>query len=37
MKVVGIDFLSAGEIDVEGRLEAIVSQDEAKKTYRSWW
>jgi nitrite reductase (NADH) large subunit len=31
---VGLDLLSAGEIDVEGRLEAIVSQDEAKKTYR---
>ena len=34
LKVVGIDLLSTGEIDVEGRLEAIVSQDEAKKTYR---
>jgi nitrite reductase (NADH) large subunit len=34
LKVVGLDLLSAGEIDVEGRLEAIVSQDEAKKTYR---
>ncbi len=34
LKVVGIDLLSAGEIDVEGRLEALVSQDEARKTYR---
>ncbi len=34
LKVVGLDLLSAGEIDVEGRLEAIVSQDEARKTYR---
>ncbi len=34
LKVVGIDLLSAGEIDVEGRLEAIVSQDEGRKTYR---
>ena len=34
LKVVGIDLLSVGEIDVEGRLEAIVSQDETRKTYR---
>ena len=34
LKVVGLDLLSVGEIDVEGKLEAIVSQDEAGKTYR---
>jgi nitrite reductase (NADH) large subunit len=34
LKVVGIDLLAAGEIDVEGRLEAMVSKDEGKKTYR---
>ncbi len=34
LKVVGIDLLSAGEIDVEGKLEALVAQDEARKTYR---
>jgi nitrite reductase (NADH) large subunit len=34
LKVVGIDLMAAGEIDVDGRLEAIVSKDEAKKTYR---
>ncbi len=34
LKVVGIDLLSAGEIDVENNLEALVSQDERKKTYR---
>lgn len=34
LKVVGIDLLSAGEIDVEGRLEAIVRRDEARRTYR---
>ena len=34
LKVVGIDLLSVGEIDVEGRLEALVSKDETKKTYR---
>ncbi|MDI6812489.1 MAG: FAD-dependent oxidoreductase [Deltaproteobacteria bacterium] len=34
LKVVGIDLLSAGEIDAEGRMEALVLQDEAKKIYR---
>jgi nitrite reductase (NADH) large subunit len=34
LKVVGIDLLSAGEIDVEGKLEALVSKDETKQTYR---
>jgi nitrite reductase (NADH) large subunit len=34
LKVVGIDLLSIGEIDAEGKLESIVHQDEARKTYR---
>jgi nitrite reductase (NADH) large subunit len=34
LKVVGIDLLSAGEIDAEVRLEFILSKDEARKTYR---
>jgi nitrite reductase (NADH) large subunit len=34
LKVVGIDLLAAGEIDVEEKLESIVSRDEARKTYR---
>ncbi|MEW6660065.1 MAG: FAD-dependent oxidoreductase [Thermodesulfobacteriota bacterium] len=34
LKVVGIDLLAAGEIDVEGRLESLVSKDEAQKIYR---
>jgi nitrite reductase (NADH) large subunit len=34
LKVVGIDLVAAGDIDAEGKLEAIVHQDEAKKTYR---
>jgi nitrite reductase (NADH) large subunit len=34
LKVVGIDLLSAGEIDVEGALESLVSQDAAQKSYR---
>jgi nitrite reductase (NADH) large subunit len=36
LKVAGIDLFSAGEIDVEGNLEAVVSKDEAKKTYRKF-
>jgi nitrite reductase (NADH) large subunit len=36
LKVAGIDLFSAGEIDVEGKLEAIVSKDEEKKTYRKF-
>jgi nitrite reductase (NADH) large subunit len=34
--VVGIDLFSAGDIDAEGNLEAVVSKDEAKKTYRKF-
>jgi nitrite reductase (NADH) large subunit len=34
LKVVGIDLMAAGDIDAEGQLEAVVSQDEAQKTYR---
>jgi nitrite reductase (NADH) large subunit len=34
LKVVGIDLMAAGEIDVEGQLTALASQDEAQKTYR---
>jgi len=34
LKVVGIDLFSAGDIDAEGNLEALVSKDESKKTYR---
>lgn len=34
LKVVGIDLLAAGEIDAEGRMEAVVLKDEPKKTYR---
>ena len=34
LKVVGIDLFAAGEIDVEGALEASVSKDEARKIYR---
>ncbi len=34
LKVVGIDLMAAGEIDPEGRLEALVSKDEVQKTYR---
>jgi nitrite reductase (NADH) large subunit len=36
LKVVGIDLFSAGDIDAEGNLEAVVSKDEAKKTYRKF-
>jgi nitrite reductase (NADH) large subunit len=34
LKVVGIDLVSAGEIDAEGRMESIVTKDEARGTYR---
>ncbi len=34
LKVVGIDLVAAGEIDGEGRMEALVSRDEAGKRYR---
>ena len=34
LKVVGIDLVAAGDIDADGKLAAIVHQDEAKKTYR---
>ena len=36
LKVVGIDLFSAGDIDAEGNLEAVVSKDESKKTYRKF-
>lgn len=36
LKVAGIDLFAAGEIDVEGNLEAVVSQDEEKKIYRKF-
>jgi nitrite reductase (NADH) large subunit len=34
LKVVGIDLFSAGEIDVEGKFEAVNSKDDSQKTYR---
>lgn len=34
LKVVGIDLLAVGEIDVEGKFESLVSKDEGRKTYR---
>ncbi len=34
LKVVGIDLVAAGDIDADGKLEAIIHQDKAKKTYR---
>jgi nitrite reductase (NADH) large subunit len=34
LKVVGIDLLSAGEIDPEGKLEAVVVKNEARRIYR---
>jgi nitrite reductase (NADH) large subunit len=34
LKVVGIDLMAAGEIDPDGKMEAIVQRDEVKKTYR---
>jgi nitrite reductase (NADH) large subunit len=34
LKVLGIDLLAAGEIDTEGRMESIVTRNQAKRTYR---
>ena len=34
LKVVGIDLVAAGEIDGEGKMEALVTRDEAGKAYR---
>jgi len=34
LKVAGIDLVSAGEIDAEGRMESIVTKDEARGVYR---
>ena len=34
LKVVGIDLLAAGEIDAEGKMEAVVVKDEPRKIYR---
>jgi nitrite reductase (NADH) large subunit len=34
LKVVGIDLVAAGDIDADGKLEAIIHQDKTKKTYR---
>jgi nitrite reductase (NADH) large subunit len=34
LKVAGIDLVSAGEIDAEGKMESIVTKDEARGTYR---
>jgi nitrite reductase (NADH) large subunit len=34
LKVVGIDLVAAGDIDVDGKLSAIVHQNKVKKTYR---
>jgi NAD(P)H-nitrite reductase large subunit len=34
LKVAGIDLMAAGDIDADGKLEAIVHQNEAQKTYR---
>ena len=34
LKVVGIDLLSVGEIDIKGQLEAIIGKDATQKTYR---
>jgi nitrite reductase (NADH) large subunit len=34
LKVAGIDLVSAGEIDAEGRMESIVTKDEARGIYR---
>lgn len=36
LKVVGIDLLTAGEIDGEGKMEALVSRDESGKIYRKF-
>jgi nitrite reductase (NADH) large subunit len=34
LKVVGIDLVSAGEIDVEGKFESLVEKNEGKHVYR---
>ena len=34
LKVAGIDLVSAGEIDAEGKMESVVTKDEARGTYR---
>jgi nitrite reductase (NADH) large subunit len=34
LKVVGIDLFAAGEIDVEGNLESLVSQNAKRHIYR---
>lgn len=34
LQVVGIDLVSAGEIDVEGKFESLVEKDEGKHVYR---
>ncbi len=34
LKVAGIDCMAAGEIDSEGKSEAIVTKDEARRSYR---
>ena len=34
LKVAGIDLVAAGDIDADGKLAAIVHQDDAKGTYR---
>jgi nitrite reductase (NADH) large subunit len=34
LKVVGIDLVSAGEIDVDGNLEAVITKDDEKYIYR---
>ena len=34
LKVAGIDLVAAGEIDAEGKMEAIITKDEPRRTYR---
>lgn len=34
LKVVGIDLASAGDIDVDGKLESIITENQEKKIYR---
>jgi len=34
LKVVGVDFTSSGEIDVDGKLECVVRSDREKGIYR---
>ena len=36
LKVVGIDLVASGEIDADGKMEALVTRDEAGKTYRKF-